>query len=431
MPFNKIGGGSALAGPGYPISLAPGQAFMLPAGQGVVGSFGAVVNPQIGSGNIFTGQYALSMGLYSQLQMYDPTLNYWRTIAVGLPWNYVTISSDGQNYRVINSTGTPVAALITNAGSAYTNGFYGFLNSFNNSGNAVTIQNGILTAGNTTLTVTPSAGGSTWNVIVGGAINTTISVSGTVYQSQGGILTPFGATTGGLTASGGANYTRPPIIMFTAPPNQGAQPCILPTATCTISGGAINAVTVVNQGAGLLGLPGIVVVPQPGDTTGGGAILGWLAANNSQVGSGTILAMWPSYNGTAVSAVPTFTFSPASTTAVTAIMNWSVTSITNTTPGVGYTNAFAVWAGGIVAGAAANSNAILDKLALPYPLFPPLSVVAGTGVSTLASAYGGANIQAAATIAFGTQLAAGTVTTVAVQTPVFGGNNDTLMFLPL
>ncbi|HEX8782750.1 MAG TPA: hypothetical protein VF764_05230, partial [Steroidobacteraceae bacterium] len=317
------------------------------------------------------------------------------------------------------------------AGSAYTNGFYGFLNSFNNSGTAVTIQNGITTPGNTTLTVTPSAGGSTWNTIVGGAVNTTISFSGSVFQSQGGILSPFGGTGTPLTASAGTNYTRPPIIMFTAPPNQGAQPCVLPTATCTISGGAINAVTVVNQGAGLLGLPGIVVVPQPGDTTGGGALLGWLLANATQVGSGTILAMWPSYNGTAVSAVPTFTFSPASTTAVTAIMNWSVTSITNTTPGVGYTNAFAVWSGGIVAGAAANTNAILDKLALPYPLFPPLAVTGGTGVSTLASAYGGANIQAAATIAFGTQLAAGTVTTVAVQTPVFGGNNDTIMFLPL
>ncbi|MBA0087607.1 MAG: hypothetical protein HRJ53_21695, partial [Acidobacteria bacterium Pan2503] len=56
MPFNKIGGGSALAGGTYPLSLAPGQAFMLPAGQGVVGSFGAVVNPQLGSGNVFTGQ---------------------------------------------------------------------------------------------------------------------------------------------------------------------------------------------------------------------------------------------------------------------------------------------------------------------------------------------------------------------------------------
>jgi hypothetical protein len=431
MPFNKIGAGSNIPAPGYPISLLPGQAFMLPAGQGVVGTFGSVLGPQLASGNIFTGQYALGMGLYSQLQVYDPTLNYWRTIASGLPYAYVTISSDGQNYRVVNPTGCPNAALITNAGSAYTNGFYGFLNSFNNSGVAVTIQNGILTPGNTTLTVTPSAGGSTWNTIVGGAINTTISFSGTVFQSQGGILSPFGGTGGSITANAGTNYTRAPIILFTAPPNQGAQPCVLPTAVAAITGGAISAVTVVNQGAGLLGLPGIVVVNAPGDTTGGGAVLGWAVAQSSQVGTGTLLAMWPTFLGTAVAAVPTFTFSPASTTAVTAIMNWSVTSITNTTPGVGYNGAFAVWAGGIVAGVAANTNAILDKLAYPYPIFPPVSVAATTGVTTLASAYGGCNIQAAATLAFGTQLAAGTVGTVAVQTPVFGGNNDTLMFLPL
>ena len=431
MPLNKMGGGSQPVGPTYPISLAAGQAFMLPAGQGVVGSYGSVVYPQYGSGNIFSGQYIITLGLYSELQVYDPVLNHWRTLAASIPWNPITVSSDGQNYRILNPTGTPVAALITNAGSAYTNGFYGFVNAFNTSGQAVTIQNGTVTAGNTTLTVTPSAGGSTWNVIVGGAINTTLSFTGTVYQSLKGVLSPFGGTGAALTGSGGTNYTRPPIIMFTAPPNQGQQPYVLPTATCTISGGIINAITVVNQGAGLLGLPGITVVPQPGDTTGGGALLGWIVGNSGQVGSGTILAMYPSYNGTPVAAVPTFTFSPASTTAVTAIMNWSVTSITNTTPGVGYTNAFATWQGGIVAGTAANSNAILDKLALPYPIFPPLSVVAGTGVTTLASAYGGVNIQAAATIAFGTQLAAGTVTTVAVQTPVFGGNNDTLYLMPL
>jgi hypothetical protein len=431
MSLMKIGGASNLAGPGYPISLAPGQAFMLPAGQGVVGSFGAVNYPQVGSGNVLTGQYIISLGLYTQLQMYDPTLNAWRTIASGLPWGYNTVSSDGQNFRVVNPTGCPNAALITNAGSGYTNGFYGFVNSFNSSGAAVVIANGAVTQGNSTFTATPSAGGSTWNMIVGGAINTTISATGTVFQSQGGILSPFGGTGTGLVGSGGSNYTRAPIIMFTAPPNQGQQPCILPTAICTISAGAINAVTVVNQGAGLLGLPGITVVNQPGDTTGGGALLGWTSGNSAQVGSGTLLALWPSFLGTALSAVPTFTFSPASTTAATAIMNWSVTSITNTTPGVGYTNAYAVWQGGVVSGSAANNNAILDKLALPYPIFPPVSVVAGTGVTTLASAYGGCNIQAAATLAFGTQLAAGTVTTVAVQTPVFGGNNDTIMFIPL
>src|SRR5256885_1852938 len=360
MSLMKIGAGASLPAPTFPMSLAAGEVFMLPAGQGVVGAFGSVLYPQLGSGNVFTGQYMIQLGLYTVLQVYDSGLNYWRNVNVN-PQGLLTISSDGQNFRLANTTGCPIGGIITNAGSAYTNGFYGFVNSFNNSGQAVVIANGAVTAGNTTFTATPSAGGSTWNMIVGGAVNTTISVSGTVFQSQGGILSPFGGTGTSLTASGGSNYTRAPLILFTPPPNQGQQPYVLPAATCTISAGAVNAVTVTQQGAGLLGLPGITIIPQPGDTTGGGALLGWTSGNSAQVGSGTLLAIWPSFYGTAVTAVPTFTFSPASTTAVTAIMNFTVTGITNTTPGVGYTNAYALWQGGMKAGSAAHTQPLLHK----------------------------------------------------------------------
>ena len=107
-----------------------------------------------------------------------------------------------------------------------------------------------------------------------------------------------------------------------------------------------------NQGAGLLGLPGIVVIPQPGDTTGGGAILGWIAANNAQVGSGTVTLMWPAYYGVAVTAVPTFTYGGSSNPAptVTAIMNFTVTGFTQGTAGVGYVGAGGAFSGGIVSG---------------------------------------------------------------------------------
>jgi hypothetical protein len=43
--------------------------------------------------------------------------------------------------------------------------------------------------------------------------------------------------------------------------------------------------------------------------------------------------------------------------------------------------------------------------------------------------FGGVNIQAVPTLALGTQLAAGTVGTVAVQTPVVGGASDVVKFL--
>jgi hypothetical protein len=394
MPINKISGG-ANNPPSVPWSLAAGEYFMLPTGQGILGSFGLVNFPQLASQNPFTGQYLLDLGAYSVLQMYDQGLQYWKTIASGNPYHSAqgTFSADGVNFRIANTTGCPVGAIITAAGSTGTNGFYGYTQFGAGQGQAVVIQNGSVASlgSNGVFTITPSAGGSLWNAIVGGAINTTISFSGTVYQNN----SAFGGTGTSYTASAGSNYTKPPLIVFFPPPNQGQQPYLLPTATCTISGGAINAVTVVNQGMGLLGLPGIVVIPQPGDTTGGGAILGWTSGNSSQVGSGTLLGMWPAYYGTALTAVPTFTFGGSSNPAptVTAIMNWTITAFGGTA-GAGYgTTPGGVIFGGIVSGTAANTNPIMDKN-LTVPLPPPINVTTATGVPTLAGPFQGSGFQA-------------------------------------
>lgn len=437
MPFNKISGGSNIP-PMLPIALSGGEFFMLPAGQGQVGQFGSIASPQLGSNNPLTGQYALQLGQYSVLQQYDQGLNYWQDICVSPYSAPCTISSDGTNYRVANTTGCPVGALITAAGSAGTNGFYGYAQGPGDAvqpalsiGAAITIQNGLVTAGNSIFTITPSAGGSLWNAIVGGAVNTTISFSGTVYNGNLGVNNTFGATTGGVTSSAGSNYTRPPIIVFTPPPNQGQQPYALPTAVCTISGGAINAITVTNQGAGLLGLPGIVVIPQPGDSTGGGAILGWIAANNAQVGSGTVTQMWPAYYGVAVTAVPTFTYGGTSNPAptVTAIMNFTVTGFTQGTAGVGYIAAGGAFSGGIVSGTPVLTNPMYDK-SLSIPIFPPFTVAATTGLPTLTAAgtqFQGVNIQAVPTFsAFSTGAAP---STAAVTTVTVGGANDVVKFM--
>lgn len=429
MSFTKISGGTPNPNT-LPIGLSGGEYFILPAGQGQVGQFGSIASPQLGTGNQLSGQYYVDLGQYSVLQAYDAGLNYWRNVNVQEN-RIVTVSADGFNYRITNTTGCAIGAIITNAGSGLPNGFYGYTQFGAGQGVAVNIINGFATAGNSGFTITPSAGGSLWNAIIGGAVNTTLSFSGTVFNGNLGVNNAFGAATGGVTASGGTGYTRPPVIVFTPPPNQGQQPCILPTAVCTISGGVINAITVTNQGAGMLGLPGIVVIPQPGDTVGGGAIIGWLTANAGQVGSGTLLAMWPAYYGTALTAVPTFTFSPASTVAATAVMNFSVTGITNTTAGVGYTNAYGLFQGGMAVGTPANTNPIYDKALSGPPIWPVLSIVATTAVTTLAGSFGGVNIQAVPTLAFGTQLAAGTVTTVAVQTPTVGGQNDVVTLISM
>ena len=377
MPVNKISATAALLA-AVPFALGASETFMLPVGQGIVGTFGAVTTPQIAAGNPLSGQYVVGLGPYSNLQVFDQATQAWRNAQVN-PMVPTYVSSDGANFRIVNSTGCAVGAILTNAGSFYTNGFYGY----NQSLQAVTTVGGITTLGNSTLTVTPSAGGSLWNVIVGGAINTTIGVTGTVYQAQGGQTSPFGGTGNPLTASPGASYTRPPTIMFTPPPNQGQQPYILPTAVCTLSGGAISSVTVTNQGAGLLSLPGIVVIPQPGDTTGGGAVLGWTSANSGQIGSGQLTALYVANPGTApVTAVPTLTFSPASTTAATVIMNFTVTGFTQTTPGVGYVAAGGVFNGGITAGTAVWTNPSFAR-GLSGPYFPTVTVAATTGLPTL------------------------------------------------
>jgi len=432
MPFNKISGGAQLP-PMLPIALAAGEYFYLPAGQGLIGQFGAISGPQIGSGNPLTGQYALQLGQYSVLQQYDPGLNYWQDVCVSPYSAPCTVSSDGTNYRVANTTGCPVGALITAGGSGGANGFYGYTQGPGDAvqpavavGSAITIQNGIVSAGNSVFTITASAGGSLWNAIVGGAVNTTISFSGTVYNGNLGVNNTFGASTGGVTASAGSGYTRPPIIVFTPPPNQGQQPYALPCAVCTISGGAINSVTVTAQGAGLLGLPGVVVIPQPGDITGGGAVLGWLTANAGQVGSGAVTMMWPAYYGTPLTAVPTFTYGGTSNPAptATAIMNFSVTGFTGGGSGSSYTGA--VFNGGIVSGTPAYTNPYYDK-SLSIPIFPSV-VCSGAGTITLTAAgtqFQGVNIQAVPTvtpIGVGSSGAAATTVTV-------GGVNDMLRLM--
>ena len=418
MPFNKISGQSNNP-PALPIALAGGEVMMLPTGQGIIGAFGQGSYPQLNTGDPLTGQYLLQLGQYTTLQQYDDGLNAWRDVQV-TPNSLVTVSADGANFRIANTTGTPIGALITNAGSSLTNGWYGY----NNSGAAITIQNGATTVGNSTFTVTPSAGGSLWNAIVGGAVSTTMQyAAGTGYANLANF---YVSGSPAITTSPGANYQRPPIIVFTPPPNQGQQPYILPTAVCGLTAGAISSVTVTSQGAGLLGLPGVTVIPQPGDTLGGGAVLGWASANATQAGSGTLLAMYPAFPGTALTAVPTFTFSPASTLAATPIMNFTVTGFTQTTTGAGYVGAGGVFQGGIVAGTAANTNPLLDK-ALSIPVYPPVTVAATTGLPALAGPFGGVNFQSVPTFASFSSGAA--PSTAAVTTVNVGGANDVVLLM--
>lgn len=255
-----------IGGAGIPLNLAAqaSNIITLPAGQ-------AYLPP--------AGTYYLDLGNSTDLEWFDPVLNYWRkVVAPSADGFFVT---DGFNWRLSNNTGCPLGAVITTAGSAMTNGFG-------------------------TVTISPNAGGSLWRSIVGGAINTTITIT-----------------------AGGSGFTFPPTLILSAPPAGGFQA----SAVCTISAGAINAVTVVNQGAGYTLAPTVTIVNDPRDTTGTGAVL-----TAALTGSGTLTGMVAISQGTPVTAPVTFTFNPAGA-AATAIMNFAITGFAVTTAGTTYGNA--------------------------------------------------------------------------------------------
>ena len=96
------------------------------------------------------GWYMVSTGLYTVVQQYDPITGIWRNIGNGDHEGGVKyIYSDGNNYRLANQTGALVGALLTAAGSSYTSA----------------------------PAVAASAGNSIWRAVVGGAVNTTITVT--------------------------------------------------------------------------------------------------------------------------------------------------------------------------------------------------------------------------------------------------------------
>lgn len=228
------------------------------------------------------GQWLVQPGAYTMVQAKDPVSGTWRTLGT-MTHDPKYVASDGQNFRLANLTGCAVGAFITNVGSGYTSA----------------------------PTVTASAGASVWRAIVGGAINSTIAIT-----------------------TAGSNYTYPPLLLIDPPPAGGVQA----TAVCTISAGAINAVTVVNQGAGYVTVPNVTVIPDPRDTTGSGGVL---TVNATLAGAGTITAIVCTDHGTPVTAVPTLTIAGGggASGAATAVMCFTATGITITTPGAAYGNA--------------------------------------------------------------------------------------------
>lgn len=221
------------------VSLAPGQAWPIPA-----------------------GWYFVKMGGYTALQTYDPILATWRPVGGGAQSGgaYDYIWSDGNNYRFANLTGCVVGALLTNAGTGYTSA----------------------------PVVTASAGGSIWRAVLGGLVSTSVTVTngGTNYTYRPTVsfsAPPAGGiqATGFCTLSGGAvstvtitnqggGYTSPPQISFINDPREGLNNVAAgynAAAVCTLTGAnTIAGVVCIDPGTG-----GLTSVPTLSFAGGGGA----------------------------------------------------------------------------------------------------------------------------------------------------------------
>lgn len=270
------------------------------------------------------GYWGVTPGQYSMLQMLDPVTTIWKGFGVDDQQGFNTVVSDGFNFRVINPTGCVVGALLTNGGTGY------------------------VTA--TPPAVTVSSGGAVATAIVGGAV---------------GALT-LKASSGTVTSGAGANFTMPPVVSISAPPSPGVQA----TAIATISGGAVNGFTLLNQGAGYVNAPTVALVPSPFDVNLG--LITNATAQASLSGTGSVTAVLvTNYGIGGLAGVPAMTIgAPTAGTTATAVpvMCLSATGFTVTTGGSGYAApAVVTSAGGLLSGGAFTNPAVSTLIFEPRP----------------------------------------------------------------
>lgn len=240
-----------IGGPNVPLDLGTNAGFWSRIVQGGAGyPWDGFVLPSGSAYLLPPGIYNLILGPLSYLQVKDPVTTSWKT-ASAAGFQGVAVA-DGGNYRIANLAGSVSSVTVTTPGTGY---------------NPAAPP-----------TVTPSAGGSTYQAIVGGAVSVAVT-------------------------SGGAGYTQsnPPFLIFSAPPPGGIQA----TGTATVSaGGVITGVTMTNAGAGYTTPPNLLVVLDPrvpAPTTS--AVL-----TTSLTGAGTITGVQVTDQGVGGGAAPTLTF---------------------------------------------------------------------------------------------------------------------------
>lgn len=162
------------------------------------------------------GKYQLSVtGTVSALQWFDPIRQEWvNLLGPGAAWQ-TEYFSDGVNFRVVNLSDSWYTGIVSAAGSGYAQG---------------------------STTVTAGTGNSTWQPLVGGALGTFTTNTGTGFFA-------------------GSGFTKPPIVVIAGPP----QPGIAATATAALSSGAVGTVTIRTAGAGYPSAPAVYLFPDQTD----------------------------------------------------------------------------------------------------------------------------------------------------------------------
>lgn len=339
---------------GNTVALQPGQGFALPP-----------------------GDWQIQPGLYSFIQVLDPTTNSWRVTSAERK-SFNRVKSDGFNVRVANLLGCPVGAIVVAGGSGYAQA---------------------------TTTVTPSVGNSTWQAIVGGMVSV-ISV-----------------------ATAGSGYGIPPIVEIAPPPSPGVQA----TGYAVLTGGSVTSIALTNVGAGYVSVPQISIFPNPFDpnyVSGSVAIVNAVASiglTGGTASSGSIAAVLCTNPGVSVASAPTLTVAGAGSSAsVAAVRLTTMTDATIVGAGTGFSNgAMLVTSGGRPTDVPQWTNPATDfSKFVPRPAQAGFATVSGSLVSVSTIFDGGifAGSPAAAVVAASGFLA----TTAASVTLTLGAAQDTI-----
>ena len=307
------------------------------------------------------------------VQNLDPISGTWRNHGSALAPGRV-VTSDGFSTRVANLTGCAVAATVTVGGTNYVQA---------------------------TTTVTPSAGNSTWQAVVGGRVATpSISAAGSGY---------------GVT----------PLVFFDAPPNPGVQA----TGVAVMANGTISSITMVDVGAGYQVAPKIAIYPSPYDPNylAGSAITAATAVS-TLTGAGNLSAVLCTNSGApfATASLPTLTIAGAGASAAASIIQLTtLLSASITSGGAGFnSSAFLTTFGGAPAYTETYTNPSIELTGyMPRPAVAALTLT-GTTITALGTIYDGGLFAGTPT---GAVLQAGAAaTTPATIALTFGGANQTV-----